>query len=284
MLLTAYAPHGIYRRMFEVLASDRFEEWFAALSDAVAEEVTLALDVAAELAPALDPVRGRRALLWFDGGPLPGSAFVRARQGTGLVQLKELVLKALESEEFRRRLGGLEGRAAGEALAAVERVQRLLAGRRWLEALGGVAEHATIALDPAEAWLLELIGSERASERALVRAGLARAAPRRPLPARPLPDPVQIALLESLRHVGLGPRSLEPSESGLCELGVEAQGGALRIIYGMDLPRSRLIAIVGDRLDRHYYGDSVRFAERYFRDYLARGDDLSAEPEASPPR
>jgi hypothetical protein len=270
--------------MFEVLASDRFEEWFAALSEAEAEEVSLAIDVAAELAPALDPVRARRALLWFDGGPLPGGAFVRARHGLELAQLKELVLTGLESEEFRRRLGGLEGRAASEALAAVERVQRLLTGRRWLEALGGMAEHSAIALDPAEAWLLELIGSERASERARVRAGMARAAARQPLPARPLPDPVYLALLESLRQVGLGPRSLEPTESGLCELGVEARGAALRIIYGMDLPRSRLIAIAGDRLDRRYYGDSVRFAERYFRDYLARGDDLSAELEGPPPR
>jgi len=43
--------------VFEVLASDRFESWFSALPSALAEEVSLAMDVAAELAPALDPGR-----------------------------------------------------------------------------------------------------------------------------------------------------------------------------------------------------------------------------------
>lgn len=270
--------------MFEVLAGDRFEAWYSALPGAAAEEVSLALDVAAELAPALDPARARRALLWFDGGPLPGGSWIRERHGDGLVRLKEIVLRALESPEFQRRLEGLEGKAAADALGAVERVRRLLSGARWLEALGGVAARSTIALDSAEAWLLELIASERAGERAFVRSGLSHRAPLQPLLARPLPDPAHLAVLEALRHVGLGPRSLEPSDSCLCELSVQAREAAFRIIYGMDLPRARLIAIVGDPLDRRYYGDSVRFAERYFREYLARGGGLSAEAEPSLPR
>jgi hypothetical protein len=52
----------------------------------------------------------------------------------------------------------------------------------------------------------------------------------------------------------------------------------------MDLPRSRLVAIVGEALDRRYYGDSVRFAERYFREYLARGGDLAPDHPPAPPR
>jgi hypothetical protein len=43
----------------------------------------------------------------------------------------------------------------------------------------------------------------------------------------------------------------------------------LRVLFGLDATRGTLLAILGEALDRAYYGDSVRFAEARWRRYQA---------------
>jgi hypothetical protein len=44
----------------------------------------------------------------------------------------------------------------------------------------------------------------------------------------------------------------------------------LRVLFGLDFPAKRLLAIWGESLDRRYYGDSVKHAEQRWQQYCER--------------
>jgi hypothetical protein len=269
-------------RMFEVIASDRFAAWYEGLTEAVAEEVTLALDVAAGLGAGIDPVRSRPLLLWYDGmhgvaEPEPAAHFDRHVR---LLMWGHRISSCLASPEFRARLAALEASRAQEVLLAVERVKNVLAGSRTLRLLGALESQSRVELSPAEQWLYELIVTER--ERAMlpgVRIGAGVGELRGVAWGSEGPEPIYLAVLEALRRVGLGPCAFLDERSGLRELVVRVGSELLRLICGVDVPRRRIVAILGEPLDRSYYGDSVRFAESYFRDYLAQQEPARAHAE-----
>jgi len=224
--------------MFEVVVSDRFAVWYEGLSSALAEEVTLALEVAARLGATIDPARHHELLLWFDGcteHESPELAWLLEQTSLAL-GWGSRVAACLESRAFRERLAALEPERACDVLVLVERMKRRLVGARIQNTLA-VLERA--------------------------RAGGAA-------PGAAQPEPVYLAALEALRLVGLGPGLFFDDPTGLRELQVGKGRSRSRLLCGFDVPRRRVVAIVGEALDRRYYGDSVRFAEAYFRDYLAQ--------------
>jgi hypothetical protein len=258
--------------MFEVVVSERFAAWYDNLPEALAEEVTLALDVAAGLGKAIDPARSRQLLLWFDG--TAGQSFAEL---DGQLERHAMLLgwgyrmaHCLESATFRERLAELEPERAREVLLAVERVQRLLAGIRIMNVLGAVGASASVRLSVSERWLHELLVSER--ERAVLLSKAAGVEPPGELaPPSEAPAPLYVAVLEALRLAGLSPNTFfDDEQTGLRELSVGAGPWRGRLLCGVDVPGQRIVAILGERLDRAYYGDSVKFAEAYFREYLAR--------------
>jgi hypothetical protein len=229
--------------MFEVVVSDRFAVWYEGLSSALAEEVTLALEVAARLGATIDPARHHELLLWFDGcteRESPELAWVLAESSVAL-GWGHRVATCLESSAFRERLAALEPEQARDVLVLVERMKRLL--------VVGRVQNTLAARAPARAG-----GSARGAQ----------------------PEPVHLAALEALRLVGLSPGLFLDAPTGLRELQVGEGRSSSRLLCGVDVPRRRVIAIVGEALDRHYYGDSVRFAEAYFRDYLAQPEAARA--------
>lgn len=177
--------------------------------------------------------------------------------------------RCLDSSTFRERLAELEPERAREVLLAVERVKRLLASIRIMNVLGAPGASGRIPLSVAEHWLHDLIVSERQ------RAALSTAAGPEPpgelaSPSEP-PAPLYVAVLEALRLAGLSPNTFfEDEQTGLREISVGAGPWRSRLLCGVDVPGQRIVAILGERLDRAYYGDSVKFAEAYFREYLAR--------------
>ena len=44
----------------------------------------------------------------------------------------------------------------------------------------------------------------------------------------------------------------------------------LRVLFGIDATAKRLVALLGEPLDRAYYGDSVRFVETRWARYQER--------------
>ena len=92
-----------------------------------------------------------------------------------------------------------------------------------------------------------------------------------------LSDGVQRALTEVLDFVGLRPEDVADTTSGLRELTLPELTPQHRLLYGIDMPRRRILAIVAEPLQRSYYGDAVQLAERRWREYC-RNLPLSQHP------
>jgi len=60
------------------------------------------------------------------------------------------------------------------------------------------------------------------------------------------------------------------SVSGLCELTVVTTEPRLRLLFGLDVIEKRIVVLLGEPLDRAYYGDSVKLAERRWQAYCER--------------
>jgi hypothetical protein len=264
--------------MYEVTVSNEFARWFAALEGRDLEEVASSLDVLAALGPALDPVKASRLLLWFDGceeGPLrpfaQGLALERSTHGERVQELmawQQEIVRCLESPVFAARLAALDGATAATVIEAVERVQQILRAARELESLRALTE-------------LQAGGPiSRSTARYLSTQGRApylnRQGAERP---RELIQALRRAFHEVLAAAGLDVMELHDPASGLREITLRQLTPALRLLYGIDVPRKRVLVLLGEPLTRAYYGDSVRFAERRFREYM-QGSELIEEVSA----
>lgn len=233
--------------MFQVVPQPEFSAWYEALPEPLAEEVATAIDLAASASGGLEPERLSRRLLWFDGtgtgttSELGPAGFPRQTPGeAGRASLEQLrsylswhdeVLLCLQSAPFAARLERLESAPAEQALALVERLKQKL--------------HAARVSGSFAAWR---------------RAG---AIERDPLGLR-------ASFEQLLALVGLDARLVLGAGSGLRELCIDNVRPQLRVLFGLDFPARRLLAILGEPLDRRYYGDSVRLAEQRWQDYLGR--------------
>jgi hypothetical protein len=239
--------------MFQVVPEPEFEAWYQALPEPLAEEVATAIDLAASFSGALSPDRLSRLLLWFDGSGSAepgvtqpyGSALAGlplARTQSYLVWHQEVLL-SLESVAFKRRLEQLDPNQAASALKLVERLKRRL--------------HAARLSGNFSPWQ-----------------------PARGAEAGPDPAGVRGAFVDLLQLMGLEQSALLGSGSGLRELCIDNVKPKLRVLFGLDFPARRLLAILGETLDRRYYGDSVKRAEMRWQEYLA---ELSLHTEAVTP-
>jgi hypothetical protein len=230
--------------MFQVVPEPEFSGWFESLPEPLAEEVATAIDLAASASAGLAPERLSRLLLWFDGTGDGHAAEPGARGLASLVlgsarelPLSELqsyltwheeVLLCLSSAPFRSRLERLEPVRAQQALAQVEQLKRRLHAAR--------------------------ISSSHASWSQ----------------SRPTRDPLGLraSFEQLLALVGLETALVLGSGSGLRELCIDNVRPKLRVLFGLDFPARRLIAILGETLDRAYYGDSVKRAEQRWKQYV----------------
>ena len=231
--------------MFEVIPEPEFSAWFEALPDPFAEEVAAAIELTAST--ALLPERLSRALLWYDGTgnssspllDLAGHALelreAPAHRLRDYLSWHQEVVLCLESESFKERLTQLDSRRSELALALVELLKRRLHAARLRTTLNPWHQ------GPASQSFR--LGSEWAA--------------------------VRQAFDDLLQTMGLAAQQVLGSGSGLRELTLSNMQPSLRILFGLDFPAKRLIAILGEALDRSYYGDSVRRAERRWQHYLA---------------
>ena len=56
--------------------------------------------------------------------------------------------------------------------------------------------------------------------------------------------------------------------SALRELSRRRPGPGFRVLYGVNAERETALFVLGERLDRSFYGDSVRRAERMWKQFL----------------
>jgi hypothetical protein len=231
--------------MFEISVTREFEDWYQALDSQTAERVAAELNVLERLGPELDGTRSSRLLLWFDGMQNRSSNAPWGLREPDLALAQVLrsqheALRCLETPNFLARFLKLEARQAQRGHELLERLRARVRAALQLSQL---------------AWRHRLPASE-----------LPWAQPA--LTEQPSAQPdVQAALLEVLSLVGLRLEDVADRSSGLRELTVAELSPPQRLLYAVDAPRRRILVILGEALDRAYYGDSVRLAERRWRDY-----------------
>jgi len=227
--------------MLEVIVSDEFAEWFEAASESEAESVSAALRLVGAAGLELAPEQSRRMLLWYDGRSgctQPLESIWRSVEGAEMYWAwRSEVLRCLDSERFAERLAELPPEQAAKALTAVHSLQQALHGAR--HAIG---------------WRASLSSTD----------------------ARGSNTSLKAAFEKVMLLAGLDPAAVLAGASGLYELIVSDVSPALRILYALDLPTQRVIALVVDRLDHAFHGDAVRQAERLLADYMGeRGRSAS---------
>lgn len=249
--------------MFEITPSSEFSAWFESLAPELAEEIACALDLLAEAGVALGPSRTSRALLWYDGCGVETSELLFPRTTTaGMLQSFEdvralmlwhrEVVRCLESSAFRERLARLSAEAARTALSAIENLKV-----RVKAASTRIALQRHAPAPSARALPLSALSALSAGESLILQQRFG--------PENELKE----AFFDVLQLVGLEPAQVMNSPSGLCELTIPSTEPPLRVLFGLDAPGQRIVALLGEPLTREYYGDSVKLAEQRWLQYCA---------------
>ena len=226
--------------VLEILTTDAFASWFSAQDDALVEDVATALDVIERLGPEKAPPESRESLLWYEHSSV--SSLQRGPRLWSLASQLEAwgafrdyvvkVLAQLESERFMSRVAGLDDKNAAVVVDAIKRIKR--------------------AADPRSLWALRLAGSAR------------------PKPNDVL-DEVRSAFFAALEAAGFSVTDVPAHSLALREFSRRATSpgaSAFRLLYGVHTARGVALVIVGERLDRNFYGDSVRLAEKAWKQFL----------------
>jgi hypothetical protein len=243
--------------MLQVLTTEPFAAWFNALEDETAEAVATAIEIMEQLGPARAVPGSRESLLWYEH-PMVSRFGDNALVALGwrldawgsFHDYVTGVLRQLESPRFVSRLARLDPGEAAVVLSAVKRIRRVTDPRlSWSSALQHPPRGPAAAVHPDDRcaevrrWYFE----------ALAAAGLevtdipAHSHALRELSVR-LPVSGQVASDPP-----------DPNPSGRA---------GLRLLYGVDVPRATALVVLGEQLNRAFYGDSVRRAESLWRQFL----------------
>jgi hypothetical protein len=248
--------------MFRLHTTEDFAAWFSGLRDSAAEDVAATLDVIERLGGETEAPGSSEWLLWYehpsmaermrrasaDGRRLMDVGMRYVEQWGAFLGYTRRALKHLESPQFVARLGRLAPDDAGAVLFAVGRIRAALKSRQ--TAMSGLAARRPVPDSPDFLRLIDLTDVRHWYFAALAAAGFA------------VDDAP--AHSEALREIALRQRSPE-----------------LRILYGIDAPRARGLVVLGEWLDRSFYGDSVRHAESLWRRFL---DAAQPEPTEKSPQ
>jgi hypothetical protein len=88
---------------------------------------------------------------------------------------------------------------------------------------------------------------------------------------------VREAYFAALAAAGFEVADVPPTQDALREISLRSTAPGLRLLYGIDHAKNRGLVVLGEWLDRSFYGDSVREAEAVWRSFLA-GRPLQTQP------
>jgi hypothetical protein len=249
----------------DLLTSDDFAAWFAALDERTAEDVAATLEVIVQLGTEKEAPGSSEWLTWYEHPMLAArraAGTLPERLDNPLRGIDPLILKAvhewgafngyarrvvkhLESRAFGERLAQIDASAAAAVSGAVANIKaevtrRLLAlsdykGRRKLWVRAPTAEEVEVLLRFADV------------------------------------SAIRDAYLTALAAAGFEVVDVPAHSPALREIALRAPPPGIRLLYGIDVPRSRGLVVLGERMDRSFYGDSVRLAERMWQEFLAGG-------------
>jgi hypothetical protein len=216
--------------MLEIHTTDEFAAWFHALDDGAAEDVATALEMVEQLGPERPVPGSSEWLLWYEHRDAP--EFVIADDWSDFHDSTKEVVARLESPAFAQRLRALPHEDAGRVMMAIDALKTASSVRRRGLAMlvAGAAGKRGGAFD-AYATLRHAYQTVAAA-------------------------------------VGLSVADHAVHSSALRELKVRSPASRVRILYGVDLRQDIALAVLGEQLDRSFYGESVRRAERVWQQFL----------------
>ncbi|HEY2514892.1 MAG TPA: hypothetical protein VGI39_28695 [Polyangiaceae bacterium] len=225
--------------MLQLLTTDEFAGWFAKLEDAAAEDVATAIDVVEQLGPEQAPPESTESLLWYEHPSLQAKKFrehdfVKELHAWGAFHDYAFkVVQKLESPRFVSRLERLGNKQAEEVLECLRQIKQVANPRaRWT---------SKAATSPLSA-LREQAKDRRAEIRRLYFAALEAA--------------------------GFRVEDVPAHSRALRELSRVDANAPFRLLYGVDVEHEIALFVLGEPLDRAFYGDSVRRAEKLWRQFL----------------
>jgi len=224
--------------MLQILTTDEFAEWFASLADADAEDVATALEVVEKLGHERAAPGSSELLLWYErpGMPQNEKLHLLAFELDGWACFRDYtgrVLKALESPRFVARVSRLTTKNADAVFAAVAGIKR--------------------ATDPRARWTSKL---HHASP-----------APHGKTPEEACAE-VRRLYFAALEAAGFETTDVPAHSLALRELSRRQPAPGFRLLYGVDAEKEMALFVLGERLDRSFYGDSVRRAESMWKQFL----------------
>jgi hypothetical protein len=233
--------------VLRILTTEEFAAWFEGLGDERAEDVATAIDVVEQLGPTRAPPGSRESLLWYEHPEVS-----RFGQGASLAwELEDWgafrdyahqILAKLESPRFAARLARLGSEDARRVLASIKEIKR--------------------ASDPRFRWTFTLNGDPRTVA--------ARAHPEDAC------ETLRRMYLAALETAGFRATDVPAHSLALRELARRVPGPPFRLLYGVHAERETALFVLGEWLDRSFYGDSVRRAEKAWKQFL--DGTLRAEP------
>ncbi len=228
--------------MLDLLTTDSFADWYASLGDKDAEDVATLLDVVEQLGPAQAPPGSRESLLWYEHPNvsrfLQSDSLAWDLEAWGCFRdYAKQILAKLESPRFTSRLARLGSIEAARVLGIIRGIQQ--------------------ATDPRMRWTLKIVGDP-----------WGRSADLRPENAC---SEVRRRYFEVLEAAGFKVEDVPAHSLALRELSRRAPAPAFRLLYGVHGERKTALIVLGEWLNRSFYGDSVRRAERTWKQFLDGG-------------
>ena len=251
--------------MFELLTTDAFATWFSTLAPEPTEDVAATLEVIVQLGTTLEAPGSSDLLLWYEHPslaqrPLPDFSalfvpeFLKFSQDWGhFMSYFKRVIKHLESAPFVARLGRLSGANAAAVSRAVAQIRQIGKSRPLALAAFQIKNQRTFL---------------RASRVSPDIAGLVRFAD---------VAEVRAAYFTALSAAGFEVADLPARSDALREITLRSTAPGLRLLYGLDPARSRGLVVLGEWLDRSFYGDAVRRAEAQWGEFM-EGRPVSVQP------
>jgi hypothetical protein len=241
--------------MLDLLTTDGFAAWFSGLPADPAEDVAATLELIVQLGTRAEAPGSSEWLLWYEHPSVSQRPLrdLSERFAPEIVEFSRdwghfngyvrRIVKHLESPQFVARLSRLSPADAAFVAEAVKRIRRLATIR--LLSLSDLQTRGRLSAlrspSPSTAAALARIVDVTA---------------------------VRECYFAALAAAGIEVVDMPPHTAALREITLRSTSPGLRILYGLDEPKSRGLVVLGEWLDRSFYGDSVRRAEAVWGQFL----------------